>query len=186
MAKYWVANNPNAEITDTQARGLASGSVRVANFGYSLAGTNAADVTYTTNDSLLELGSFDTSAVVSGMETASLILIKNVWIHKTVVADNALSANIFVSATSGTLTNVAPSTPTEVAGAGATYLDLAIGTDASVTEVDFTLSATGLQLAKPHISVASTLKYVYLCSHTGISSTVQAGRGNIVIEYVVI
>lgn len=212
-SKYWVANNPNSEINDTKAQKVAElsatgtslaeidlldgvssstdqinaglGACRIASFGYSLADTNGAAVAYQDNDCLVELGALDTSTV-SGMQTPTKILIKSVYLNETVAMGSALTGEILVSATAGTATNSPVDTPTEIVGTGVTYnSSQGIGAAVSVSEADYDLHSVGAQADHPNLIVASTLKNVYLAATSAYNNAAVAGRGNIIIEYVV-
>ena len=119
------------------------------------------------------------------MVAATKIIIEKVYINVTTASANAVSGEITVSATSGTATNAAVDTHTEIVGTGATYSNQ-IGGDSSVTEADINLAAAGVTFAHPGITVANTLKNVYLGATTALNADATAGRGNVVIEYTVI
>jgi len=166
---------------------MIGGAHKTAEFEYSLADTTAVATAYADNDVLVELGTLDLTPI-SSTHVITKVLITNVY-HKVVVAaGQTLVGTVQVSATTGTATNSAISSGTEIVGAGATYLDTAIGGDPTVSEADINFNSTAgtITIAKPHISFSSTLKYVYLCTYTAVNADITAGRGFVALEYIVL
>jgi len=166
---------------------IIGGSHKTAEFEYSLADTTAVATPYTDGDVLVELGTLDLTPIIYN-RVITRVLITNVY-HKVVVAAaQTLVGTIQVSATTGTATNAAIDTGTEIVGAGATYLDSSIGTEITITEADINLNGNAgtVTIAKPHINFASTLKYVYLCATTPVNADITAGRGFVTFEYIVL
>jgi len=184
----YVIGPYNYDVTTQEYKEMVGlGTRRVKNFRYSLAATNGVTVLYTTNDVLVELGALDTSILPDSLGSVTKILIENVFINSTTASGTALVANIWASATSGTATNAAVATGTEIVGAGASYLASGIGTDEdTLTEVDIDLNAAALYIARPNITVDDLLVNLYLSTHTGLNADATAGRGNIRVEYIVL
>ena len=94
--------------------------------------------------------------------------------------------NIFASATSGTATNLAVVSGTEVVGAGAAAIDPFISAAPSVTEIDINLNATAgtVHVFTPNITLPIATKHLYLCTHTAIDENdFNVGRYAIHVEY---
>lgn len=142
--KYWLANNPNAQITNSEVTELGSisetdfgvvsdltasasalnqagsvggaGARKLASFGVSLAATNGDAVAYTDQDCLVELGALDTT-VADGMQTATHFLITGVYYNPTVSSGTALNASILCSSDASIATNAEVTNREEVFGA---------------------------------------------------------------------
>jgi len=167
---------------------INGGGLRRQTFTYSLEDTTAVATAYTDGDNLVELGAIDVLDLLSdqvGDYAPTKILIKSAYINVQTIAGQALSAHLRISATSGTLTNVALTSGTEVVGAGATYIN-ETGGNLTLTETDLDLQVAALLVHKPGISFAIAKKYLYLCTTTAINADITAGRGTVTIEYVVI
>ena len=157
-------------------------------FAGSLADTNGGTTQYADNDILVELGALDTTidATNLGIVAATKIFIDKVKILVTTASGETLVGNLQLSATSGTATNSAVSSGTEVVGAGAALIDPQISAAPSVTEVDINFNSAGVHVFDPNITVASSLVNLYACTTTTLNSnTSQQGRFTVMIEYTV-
>ena len=98
---------------------ISLGTRKIQTFAVSLADTNAASVTYADDDVLVELGELNTDHP-DDLVTASKFFIHKVVIGITTAAasDAQSVANLNLSATSGTATNAAISSGTDIVGAG--------------------------------------------------------------------
>lgn len=157
-------------------------------FAGSLADTNGGTTQYADNDILVELGTLDTTidATNLGIVAATKIFIDKVKILVTTASGETLVGNLQLSATSGTATNSAVSSGTEIVGAGAALIDPQISAAPSVTEVDINFNSAGVHVFDPNITVASSLIYLYACTTTTLNSnTSQQGRFTVMVEYTV-
>ena len=157
-------------------------------FAGSLADTNGGTTQYADNDILVELGALDTTidATNLGIVAATKIFIDKVKILVTTASGETLVGNLQLSATSGTATNSAVSSGTEVVGAGAALIDPQISAAPSVTEVDINFNSAGVHVFDPNITVASSLVNLYACTTTTLNSnTSQQGRFTVMVEYTV-
>ena len=164
------------------------GNTRFMNFGASLAATNGGSVTYGEDDILVEIGTLNTdNAQTYANSTApTKILVEKVNVLVQVASHDTHLGNIFASATSGTATNTAVSSVTEVVGAGAVAISPTISADASVTEVDINLNATAgtVHVFHPNITLPITTNHLYLCTHTAINENdFNVGRYSIQVQY---
>ena len=113
-------------------------------------------------------------------------LIEKVLVKVQVASGGTHVGNIQASATSGTATNSAVSSGTEIVGAGATAIDTFISAAPSVTEIDINLnnSAGAIHVFTPNITLPVATKSLYLCTTTTINNnSFQAGRYAITVEY---
>ena len=157
-------------------------------FAGSLADTNGGTTQYADNDILVEIGALDTTidATNLGIVAATKIFIDKVKILVTTASGETLVGNLQLSATSGTATNSAVSSGTEVVGAGAALIDPQISAAPSVTEVDINFNSAGVHVFDPNITVASSLVNLYACTTTTLNSnTSQQGRFTVMVEYTV-
>ena len=157
-------------------------------FAGSLADTNGGTTQYADNDILVELGALDTTidATNLGIVAATKIFIDKVKILVTTASGETLVGNLQLSATSGTATNSAVSSGTEIVGAGAALIDPQISAAPSVTEIDINFNSAGVHVFDPNITVASSLIYLYACTTTTLNSnTSQQGRFTVMVEYTV-
>lgn len=165
---------------------ISLGTRKIQTFAISLADTNAASVTYGDNDVLVELGALNTD------HPDALVTATKFFIHKVVIgittaaASDANSlANLQLSATSGTATNTAISSGTEIVGAGVASFNPRISATDSVTEVDIDLDATAgnFHVFTPNISAAIASKNLYLCAGDACDTALTAFRATLEIEY---
>ena len=163
------------------------GNKKFMNFGASLAGINATAVQYSSNDILVEIGTLDTTANTFANDIApTKILIDKVVVIVQAKSHDTHVGNIFASATSGTATNLAVDTGTEIVGAGAAAIDPFISAAPSVTEIDINLDAANgtVHVFTPNITLPIATKHLYLCTHTTINEDdFNVGRYAIHVEY---
>ena len=165
---------------------VSLGTRKIQTFAIDLSGTNAAATTYGDNDVLVELGALNTD------HPDSLVTASKFFIHKVVIgittaaASDANSlANLQLSATSGTATNTAVSSGTEIVGAGVASFNPRISATDSVTEVDIDLDATAglFHVFTPNITAAIASKNLYLGAGSACDTALTAFRGTLEIEY---
>ena len=165
---------------------ISLGTRKIQTFAVSLAGTNAASVTYADNDVLVELGQLNSD------HPDDLVTATKFFIHKVVLgittaaASDANSlANLQLSATSGTATNTAVSSGTEIVGAGVASFNPRISATDSVTEIDIDLDATAgtYHVFEPNITAAIASKHLYLGAGSTCDTALTAFRGTLEIEY---
>lgn len=165
---------------------ISLGTRKIQTFAVSLADTNAASVTYGDNDVLVELGQLNSD------HPDALVTATKFFIHKVVLgittaaASDANSlANLQLSATSGTATNTAISSGTEIVGAGVASFNPRISATDSVTEVDINLDDTAgnFHVFEPNISAAIASNNLYMCAGDACDTALTAFRATLEIEY---
>jgi hypothetical protein len=165
---------------------VSLGTRKIQTFAIDLSGTNAAATTYGDNDVLVELGALNTDHP-DALVTASKFFIHKVVIGITTAAasDANSLANLQLSATSGTATNTAVSSGTEIVGAGVASFNPRISATDSVTEVDIDLDATAglFHVFTPNITAAIASKNLYLGAGSACDTALTAFRGTLEIEY---
>ena len=165
---------------------VSLGTRKIQTFAIDLSSTNAAGTTYGDNDVLVELGALNTDHP-DALVTASKFFIHKVVIGITTAAasDANSLANLQLSATSGTATNSAVSSGTEIVGAGVASFNPRISATDSVTEVDIDLDATAglFHVFTPNITAAIASKNLYLGAGSACDTALTAFRGTLEIEY---
>ena len=165
---------------------VSLGTRKIQTFAIDLSSTNAAGTTYADNDVLVELGELNTDHP-DALVTASKFFIHKVVLGITTAAasDAQSLANLQLSATSGTATNSAVSSGTEIVGAGVASFNPRISATDSVTEVDIDLDATAgtYHVFAPNITAAVASKYLYLGAGSTCDTALTAFRGTLEIEY---
>ena len=165
---------------------ISMGTRKIQTFAISLADTNAADTTYADDDVLVELGALNTDHP-DALVTASKFFIHKVVIGITTAAasDANSIANLQLSATSGTATNTAISSGTEIVGAGVASFNPRISATDSVTEIDIDLDATAgtFHVFEPNINAAIASKNLYMCAGAACDTALTAFRATLEIEY---
>ena len=159
------------------------GTRKIQSFAGSLANTNAAATAYADGDVLVELGTLDTSTP-SG--TASKFFIHRVLVGITAAAGQTLEGNLQLSPTSGTATNEAISSGTEICGAGVTsFNDQTSAAESSHGEIDinFHNTAGNYHIFVPNVTASITNKYLYAGATTTVNADITAGRFTVEIEY---
>jgi len=178
---YTIRSQFNAEGT------LASlGTRKIQAFAGTLAGTDTGTA-YADGDVLVELGTLNVDAG-SGLVTASKFFIHRAMILITTPAGQTLAGSLKLSGTSGTATNAAPVSPTEIVGAGVTCFDPQVSAAASVTEIDvnFNNTAGNYHIFDPLITAPIASKYLYACTTTALNADATAGRFTVELEYSVL
>jgi hypothetical protein len=144
---------------------ISLGTRKIQTFAISLADTNAADTTYADNDVLVEIGELNTD------HPDALVTATKFFIHKVVLgittaaASDANSlANLQLSATSGTATNTAISSGTEI-------------------DIDLDATAGTYHVFEPNISAAIASKNLYMGAGSTCDTALTAFRGTLEIEY---
>ena len=157
------------------------GTRKIQTFVGSLAATDAATA-YADGDVLVELGTLDTSTP-SGIVTPTKFFIHRAVVFITTVAGPTLIGGLMLSATSGTATNSAVSSGTEIVGAGVASFNPRISATDSVTEIDLDLDAAGYHVFDPLVQAAIASKHLYVFATTTMNANATAGRFTVELEY---
>ena len=163
---------------------VSMGTRKIQSFVGTLASTNAASTAYGDGDVLVELGALNTDAP-DGLVTPSKFFIHKALIGITTAAGQTLVGGLSLSATSGTATNSAVSSGTEIVGAGVASFNPRISATDSVTEVDinFNNTAGNYHVFAPNVSAAIASKNLYAFATTAVNADVTAGRFTVELEY---
>ena len=156
---------------------------KIQTFVGSLADTDTSSA-YADGDVLVELGALDTSAP-SSIVTPSKFFIHRALIGITTAAGETLVGGLSLSATSGTATNSAVSSGTEIVGAGVTSFNEQLSATQSITEVDvnFNNTAGNYHIFVPNITAAIASKNLYAFATTTLNADATAGRFTVELEY---
>ena len=119
----------------------ALGTRKFQSFAGTLASTDAATTAYGDGDVLVELGTLNTDAP-DDLVTPSKFFIHRALIGITTAAGQTLVGGLSLSATSGTSTNSAVSSGTEIVGAGVTSFNEQLSATQSITEIDVNYNIT--------------------------------------------
>ena len=157
------------------------GTRKIQTFVGSLADTNPSTA-YADGDVLVELGTLDTSTP-SGIVTPTKFFIHRAVVFITTVAGPTLVGGLTLSATSGTATNAAVSSGTEIVGAGVASFNPRISATDSVTEIDLNLDAAGYHVFDPLVQAAIASKHLYVFATTTMNADATAGRFTVELEY---
>ena len=157
------------------------GTRKIQTFVGSLAATNPSTA-YADGDVLVELGTLDTSTP-SGIVTPTKFFIHRAVVFITTVAGPTLVGGLMLSATSGTATNAAVSSGTEIVGAGVASFNPRISATDSVTEIDLDLDAAGYHVFDPLVQAAIASKHLYVFATTTMNADGTAGRFTVELEY---
>jgi hypothetical protein len=157
------------------------GTRKIQTFVGSLADTNTS-AAYADGDVLVELGTLDTSTP-SGIVTPTKFFIHRAVVFITTVAGPTLVGGLMLSATSGTATNSAVSSGTEIVGAGVASFNPRISATDSVTEIDLNLDAAGYHVFDPLVQAAIASKHLYVFATTTMNADATAGRFTVELEY---
>ena len=162
---------------------IALGTHKFQSFAGTLASTDTGDA-YSDEDVLVELGTLNTDAP-DDLVTPSKFFIHRALIGITTKAAETLVGGLMLSATSGTATNSAVSSGTEIVGAGVTSFNEQLSATQSVTEIDVNFDNTnGLyHIFVPNVNVAIASKYLYAFTTTAINADITAGRFTVELEY---
>jgi len=163
---------------------VSMGTRKIQSFAGSLAGTNAASTAYADGDVLVELGTLNTDAP-DGLVTPTKFFIHRALIGITTAAGQALAGSLKLSATSGTATNAAVSSGTEIVGAGVTSFNEQLSATQSITEIDinFNDTAGNYHIFVPNITAAIASTHLYAAATTTVNADVTAGRFTVELEY---
>ena len=163
---------------------VSMGTRKIQSFVGTLASTDAASTAYGDGDVLVELGALNTDAP-DGLVTPSKFFIHKALIGITTAAGQTLVGGLSLSATSGTATNTAVSSGTEIVGAGVASFNPRISATDSVTEVDinFNNTAGNYHVFAPNVSAAIASKNLYAFATTAVNADVTAGRFTVELEY---
>ena len=163
---------------------VSMGTRKIQSFVGTLASTDAASTAYGDGAVLVELGTLNTDAP-DGLVTPSKFFIHKALIGITTAAGQTLVGGLSLSATSGTATNTAVSSGTEIVGAGVASFNPRISATDSVTEVDinFNNTAGNYHVFAPNITAAIASKNLYAFATTAVNADVTAGRFTVELEY---
>ena len=157
------------------------GTRKIQTFVGSLADTNPSTA-YADGDVLVELGTLDTSTP-SGIVTPTKFFIHRAVVFITTVAGPTLVGGLMLSATSGTATNAAVSSGTEIVGAGVASFNPRISATDSVTEIDIDLDAAGYHVFDPLVQAPIANTNLYVFATTTLNGDASAGRFTVELEY---
>ena len=162
----------------------ALGTRKFQSFAGTLASTDAATTAYGDGDVLVELGTLNTDAP-DDLVTPSKFFIHRALIGITTAAGETLVGGLSLSATSGTATNSAVSSGTEIVGAGVTSFNEQLSATQSITEIDvnFNNTAGNYHIFVPNVTAAIASKYLYAFTTTAINADITAGRFTVELEY---
>ena len=162
----------------------ALGTRKFQSFAGTLASTNAATTAYGDGDVLVELGTLNTDAP-DDLVTPSKFFIHRALIGITTAAGQTLVGGLSLSATSGTATNSAVSSGTEIVGAGVTSFNEQLSATQSITEIDvnFNDTAGNYHIFVPNVTAAIASKNLYAFATTAVNADITAGRFTVELEY---
>ncbi len=160
------------------------GSRKIQTFAGTLASTDAADTAYGDGDVLVELGTLNTD-LPGSLVTGTKFFIHKALIGITTAAGQTLVGGLQLSATSGTSTNSAVSSGTEIVGAGVTSFNEQLSATQSITEIDvnFNDTAGNYHIFVPNVKAAIASKYLYAHTTTAVNADITAGRFTVELEY---
>jgi hypothetical protein len=163
---------------------ISMGTRKIQSFAGTLASTDAADTAYGDGDVLVELGTLNTDHP-DDLVTGSKFFIHRALIGITTAAGETLVGGLSLSATSGTSTNSAVSSGTEIVGAGVTSFNEQLSATQSITEIDinFDNTAGNYHIFVPNVTAAIASKYLYAFTTTAINADITAGRFTVELEY---
>ena len=163
---------------------VSMGTRKIQSFAGSLAATDAASTAYADGDVLVELGTLNTDAP-DGLVTPTKFFIHRALIGITTAAGQTLAGNLQLSATSGTATNAAVSSGTEIVGAGVTSFNEQLSATQSITEIDinFNDTAGNYHIFVPNITAAIASTDLYAAATTTVNADITAGRFTVELEY---
>ena len=162
----------------------ALGTRKFQSFAGTLASTDAATTAYGDDDVLVELGTLNTDAP-DDLVTPSKFFIHRALIGITTAAGQTLVGGLSLSATSGTSTNSAVSSGTEIVGAGVTSFNEQLSATQSITEIDvnYNNTAGNYHIFVPNVTAAIASKYLYAFATTAVNADITAGRFTVELEY---
>ena len=162
---------------------ISLGSRKIQTFVGSLAGTDTSSA-YADGDVLVELGTLNTDHP-DALVTASKFFIHKAVIGITTAAGQTLVGSLQLSATSGTATNAAVSSSTEIVGAGVAAFSPTVSAALSVTEIDinFNNSAGNFHVFEPNVTAPIASTHLYAAATTTLNADATAGRFTVELEY---
>ena len=162
---------------------ISLGTRKIQTFAGTLAGTDTS-TQYADGDVLVELGTLNTDHP-DDLVTATKFFIHKAVVGITTAAGQTLVGSLQLSATSGTATNAAVSSGTEIVGAGVAAFSPTLSAALSVTEIDinFNNSAGNFHVFEPNIAVAIASKHLYAAATTTLNADETAGRFTVELEY---
>ena len=163
---------------------ISLGNRKIQTFAGTLASTDAATTAYGDGDVLVELGTLNTDHP-DDLVTATQFFIHKALIGITTVSGPTLVGGLSLSATSGTATNSAVSSGTEIVGAGVTSFNEQLSATQSITEIDVNLNNTAgnYHIFVPNVTAAIASKYLYAFTTTAINADITAGKFTVELEY---
>ena len=162
---------------------ISLGSRKIQTFVGSLADTDTS-TQYADGDVLVELGTLNTDHP-DALVTASKFFIHKAVIGITTAAGQTLVGSLQLSATSGTATNAAVSSGTEIVGAGVAAFSPTVSAALSVTEIDinFNNSAGNFHVFEPNVTAPIASTHLYAAATTTLNADATAGRFTVELEY---
>ena len=159
------------------------GGRKIQTFAGTLAATDTGSA-YGDNDVLVELGTLNTD-LPGNLVTGTKFFFHRALIGITTAAGQTLVGSLQLSATSGTATNAAVSSGTEIVGAGVTSFNEQLSATQSVTEIDinFNNTAGNYHIFVPNVTAAIASKYLYAAATTTLNADATAGRFTVELEY---
>ena len=156
---------------------------KMHSFAGSLAATDPA-TGYGDNDVLVELGTLDTT-IPSGLVAGTKYFIHRVLVGITTAAGQTLIGSLQLSATSGTATNAAISSGTEICGAGVTSFNEQLSATQGISEIDinFNNTAGNYHIFVPNVTAPIASTHLYACATTALNADATGGRFTVEIEY---
>ena len=162
---------------------ISLGSRKIQTFVGSLAGTDTSSA-YADGDVLVELGTLNTDHP-DALVTATKFFIHKAVIGITTAAGQTLVGSLQLSATSGTATNAAVSSGTEIVGAGVAAFSPTVSAALSVTEIDinFNNTAGNFHVFEPNVTAPIASTHLYAAATTTLNADATAGRFTVELEY---
>jgi len=159
------------------------GSRKIQTFAGTLASTDTGSA-YSDEDVLVELGTLNTD-LPGDLVTGTKFFFHRALIGITTAAGQTLIGSLQLSATTGTATNSAVSSGTEIVGAGVTSFNEQLSATQSVTEIDINLNNTAgnYHIFVPNVTAAIASKYLYMAATTTLNADASAGRFTVELEY---
>ena len=159
------------------------GGRKIQTFAGTLAATDTGSA-YGDNDVLVELGTLNTD-LPGNLVTGTKFFFHRALIGITTAAGQTLIGSLQLSATTGTATNSAVSSGTEIVGAGVTSFNEQLSATQSVTEIDINLNNTAgnYHIFVPNVTAAIASKYLYMAATTTLNADASAGRFTVELEY---
>ena len=162
---------------------ISLGTRKIQTFAGTLAGTDTSTA-YADGDVLVELGTLNTDHP-DDLVTATKFFIHKAVVGITTAAGQTLAGSLQLSATSGTATNAAVSSGTEIVGAGVAAFSPTLSAALSITEIDinFNNSAGNFHVFEPNVTAAIASKHLYAAATTTLNADATAGRFTVELEY---